>query len=54
MGRIIAVILKKSELKQIAKSKNVKGTLAGEQFRWSFNNRKPLRLLVSKLKKSSN
>jgi hypothetical protein len=52
-GRLVAVILKKSDLKKIAKSKKVTGKIAGERFRWSYKNRKPLRLLVNELKKAA-
>jgi hypothetical protein len=50
-GQIISVHLKKSEIKQIAESKNVTGTLAGIHFKWTYENRKPVRSLLDKIEK---
>jgi hypothetical protein len=47
-GQIISVHLKKSEIKQIAESKDVTGTLAGIPFKWTYKNRKPVRSLLDK------
>lgn len=49
-GRIVAAVLTKSELQQIAESKKVTVTLVGNHYTWSYSNRKPLRMLVQKLK----
>lgn len=48
-GRIAAVSISKSVLKQIAESKNVSGELAGQHFQWTYRNRKPLRALLQKV-----
>jgi hypothetical protein len=50
-GLLLAVVLKKSELKKIAKSKDVHGKIAGYRFKWSYKNRKPARTLLKKLKR---
>src|SRR5699024_3740668 len=44
-GRFRTVSLSKAQLKQIAGNKKVEGNLAGLQFKWSYQNRKPLRSL---------
>lgn len=49
-GRIIIVPLSKSQLHQIAKNKDVSGYLTGSHFAWSYENRKPIRLLIKQLK----
>lgn len=48
-GRFRTVSLTKEQLRHIAGNEKVKGNLAGNQFKWTYENRKPLRSLLKKL-----
>src|SRR5699024_6565436 len=49
LGLIKLVILNRDELIQLANAQEVHGVLSGQRFKWSHQNRKPLRELVAEM-----
>jgi len=49
-GLIKTVTLKQDQLTQIANSQKVTGNLAGQEFKWSYKNREPIRTLLENMK----